>query len=45
MGEVEFAFNGVGIFNPYDRYCCEAGLYELRNTFSFALISDQSDQR
>jgi len=29
MGEVGFGFNGVAIFNPYDRYCCDAGLYEL----------------
>ena len=35
MGEVGFGFNGVAIFNPYDRYCCDAGLYELRKIFRF----------
>ena len=45
MGEVGFGFNGVAIFNPYDRYCCDAGLYELRNAFSFAGYFHQSEQR
>ena len=35
MGEVGFGFNGVAIFNPYDRYCCDAGLYELRKILRF----------
>ena len=45
MGEVGFAFNGATIFNPYDRYCCDAGLYELRNAFLIVRIFNQSEQR
>ena len=38
MGEVGFGFNGVAIFNPYDRYCCDAGLYELRKILRFLVL-------
>ena len=45
MGEVGFAFNGAAIFNPYDRYCCDAGLYELRNAFLIVHIFNHNREK
>ena len=31
MGVIAIAVNGVPVFNPYDRECCDAGLFEFTN--------------